>query len=99
MLEAAVRRLEQLLAIEEQLTGRERQVLSLIMAGRLNKSIAREMDISVRTVENIRARLMKKYGVDHVAQVASLANERQTLQSLVRAVADGEGSASPASSA
>ena len=81
--EPAVERLRSLQAVDDQLTDREREVLELILAGRLNKSIARQMDISVRTVENIRARLMNKFGVDHVAQVASMANELKTLKGLI----------------
>ncbi|HEX3484016.1 MAG TPA: response regulator FixJ [Micropepsaceae bacterium] len=43
-----------------QLTGRERQVLEHLVAGRANKVIAYELDISPRTVEIHRAHLMEK---------------------------------------
>ena len=42
------------------LTGRERQVLEHLVAGRSNKVIAHELDISPRTVEIHRAHMMEK---------------------------------------
>ncbi len=42
------------------LTGRERQVLEHLVAGRANKVIAHELNISPRTVEIHRAHLMEK---------------------------------------
>ncbi len=55
------------------LTARERQVLSLIVAGRANKVIAYELSISPRTVENHRARVMEKLRVKSVAELVRLA--------------------------
>ena len=43
-----------------QLTGREREVLDLILAGKLNKQIADVLGISIKTVEVHRARVMEK---------------------------------------
>ena len=54
------------------LTLRERQVLSLIVAGRANKVIAYELSISPRTVENHRARVMEKLGVKSVAELVRI---------------------------
>lgn len=42
------------------LTEREREVFERLVVGESNKDIARKLDISVRTVENHRARLMEK---------------------------------------
>jgi two-component system, LuxR family, response regulator FixJ len=42
------------------LTPRERQVMALVAAGKLNKTVARELGISQRTVEIHRARVMEK---------------------------------------
>lgn len=56
-----------------QLSGREREVLDLIIAGRLNKQIADDLDISIKTVEVHRSRVMDKMGA-------------RTLADLVRAV-------------
>ncbi|MFI1329859.1 response regulator transcription factor [Streptomyces sp. NPDC020845] len=42
------------------LSRREREILRLVMAGRPSKSIARELDISVKTVDVHRARIREK---------------------------------------
>lgn len=44
------------------LTPRERQVLDLIVGGRPNKVIAETLDISLKTVEHHRSRIMSKMG-------------------------------------
>ena len=44
----------------EHLTAREREVLDLIIAGKLNKQIADVLGISIKTVEVHRARVMEK---------------------------------------
>ena len=54
------------------LTPRERQVMELIVAGRHNRDIADEMDISPRTVEVHKARVMQKLQVDSIAQLVRL---------------------------
>lgn len=46
-----------------QMTPRERQVLDLIMQGHSNKSAGRVLNISPRTVEVHRSRVMEKFGV------------------------------------
>ncbi|GLQ22496.1 transcriptional regulatory protein FixJ [Algimonas ampicilliniresistens] len=56
----------------EQLTPRERDVARLICAGLLNKQIAHELGISVRTVETHRGNLMSKMGVRTVAALVSI---------------------------
>ncbi|KPF69850.1 histidine kinase [beta proteobacterium AAP99] len=54
------------------LTPREREVMQLVAAGKLNKVIADELCISVRTVEVARARVFEKLGVRSAAEVATL---------------------------
>lgn len=51
------------------LTDRERQVLKLIVDGRLNKEIAYQLDISIKTVELHRSNIMQKMKVKSVAQL------------------------------
>ena len=51
------------------LTPREREVLELIVAGKLNKVIADRLAISPKTVEAHRARVMEKMGVRSVAEL------------------------------
>lgn len=53
----------------EQLTLREREVMQLVVTGKLNKQIADELDISMKTVEAHRARVMEKMGVRTLAEL------------------------------
>lgn len=55
------------------LTGREKQVLERIVAGRLNKQIADDLNISIKTVEAHRANIMEKLNVNTVADLLRLA--------------------------
>lgn len=52
------------------LTSRELEVMRLILAGRLNKNIADELNISMRTVEVHRARVLEKMGVNSAVELA-----------------------------
>ena len=54
------------------LTEREREVMLRVAAGKLNKVIADELHVSVRTVEVHRARVYAKLGVRSAAEVATL---------------------------
>jgi len=54
------------------LTVRERQVMQLVLAGRLNKQIAGDLGISEKTVKVHRGRVMAKMGVLQVARLVSL---------------------------
>ncbi len=60
---------ERLLA---RLTAREREVMELIVAGRHNKEIAEMLEISVRTVEVHKSRIMTKLEVDGVSGLVRL---------------------------
>lgn len=57
----------------EGLTEREREVLALVIAGKTSKAIAVDLDISAKTVDNHRANLMAKAGVNSVAQLIAWA--------------------------
>ena len=54
------------------LTPRERQVLDLVVAGRLNKQVAAELGTAEKTVKVHRGRMMKKLGVRTVADLVRL---------------------------
>ncbi|MGB3711081.1 MAG: LuxR C-terminal-related transcriptional regulator [Erythrobacter sp.] len=56
----------------ESLSGREREVLEWLTEGSSNKAIARELDISPRTVEIHRANMMTKLGARHPAEAVRL---------------------------
>lgn len=60
-------------ALLGRLTARESQVLERIVAGRLNKQIADDLSISIKTVEAHRANIMEKLGVSTVADLLKIA--------------------------
>ncbi|MDR2451658.1 MAG: response regulator [Candidatus Accumulibacter sp.] len=55
-----------------QLTSRERQVMERILAGKLNKVIADQLNVSMRTVEEHRAKLFRKMGVRTAVELAQV---------------------------
>jgi len=57
----------------ERLTPRLREILQLVAEGRSTKEIARLLGTSPKTVENQRAQLMRRLGVDDVAGLVRLA--------------------------
>lgn len=54
------------------LTPRERQVLDLVVAGRMNKQIAAELGISEKTVKVHRGRVMEKMGAQSLAHLVRM---------------------------
>jgi len=54
------------------LTPREREVMSLVVTGKRNKTIARELSISQRTVEVHRARVMEKMQARSVSELVQM---------------------------
>ena len=63
-------------AVLGRLTAREQQVLERIVAGRLNKQIAGDLNISIKTVEAHRANIMEKLEVTTVADLMKIALAR-----------------------
>jgi RNA polymerase sigma factor (sigma-70 family) len=59
----------------EALTPREREVMSLVITGMLNKQIGFELGISEKTVKVHRARVMEKMRADSVAELVRLAEK------------------------
>lgn len=59
------------------LTEREREVMARVVEGRPNKAIAQDLDISVKTVEVHRAKVMEKLGADSVAELVQLMLQRK----------------------
>jgi FixJ family two-component response regulator len=63
---------EKILRRLERLTEGERSVLRMLINGRANKSIAEELNLSVRTIEVRRAKVMKKMKAESLAELIRL---------------------------
>ncbi len=57
----------------QRLTPREREVMALVVEGKSNKEIARLLDVSHRTIDVHRARVMEKMGVRTLPQLVDKA--------------------------
>lgn len=66
-------------AMATSLTSREQTVLLLLADGKSNKEVARDLDISVRTVETHRKNVKKKLGIDTTAGLTRYVIERGLL--------------------
>jgi DNA-binding NarL/FixJ family response regulator len=62
------------------LTPREREVLQCIATGKSNKHIARDMDLSVRTVETHRLNIKRKLGIEGQADLIRFALEQTQIK-------------------
>jgi DNA-binding NarL/FixJ family response regulator len=62
------------------LTPREREVLQRIATGKSNKHIAREMDLSVRTIETHRLNIKRKLGIEGQADLIRFALEHTLIK-------------------
>jgi FixJ family two-component response regulator len=65
----------------ELLTAREREVFDRIVAGKLNKEIADELGVALRTVKAYRAQLMIKLDVNSAAELGRLAGPARSTSS------------------
>ena len=61
----------------EKLTPREKQVMELVVQGKANKVIAGDLEVSQRTVEIHRARVMEKMQVRSLAQLVRMVMQVQ----------------------
>lgn len=66
-------KLQKLSARYESLTPRQRQVLALVVAGKLNKQIAAELNTVEKTIKFHRAHVMQKMQVNSVADLVRVA--------------------------
>lgn len=59
--------------VEDQyhLTKKEKQILSMVIDGKLNKQISESLDISIRTIETHRFNIMKKLGVNNAVDMVN----------------------------
>lgn len=65
-------RLAKLSALVERLSEREHEVMDLLLKGKTTKHIARDLNISPKTVDNHRAKVLEKMQVDSVAELILL---------------------------
>jgi FixJ family two-component response regulator len=54
------------------LTPREHEVLNQVVSGRLNKEIASELGITIRTVKEHRGRVMEKLQANSLAELVTM---------------------------
>jgi len=66
--------------LEEPLTPRERQVLQLVAEGKTSKESARLLNISAKTAETHRARIMEKLGIHETAGLVRYAIRRGLIE-------------------
>lgn len=65
---------------EQQLSERERVAAVLIAYGNTNQDVARELGVSVRTVESERAQIMRKLGFKRRFELVRWALQRGLLR-------------------
>ena len=63
---------ERIRGLLAELTPREREVLDYLTQGKQNKAIAQELDVSPRTIEIHRARVMEKMNAHSVAELVRM---------------------------
>lgn len=62
------------------LSQRDQQIAEAATQGKTNEAVARDLDISIRTVERRRKALRDRFAVDHVAEIVALVAELKGLQ-------------------
>ncbi|MBM9576419.1 response regulator transcription factor [Leptospira sp. 201903070] len=63
---------EELGSIVKRLTKREREILNLLADGKLNREIADQLELSVRTVETHRASIFKKLETENIIELGRI---------------------------
>jgi FixJ family two-component response regulator len=63
-----------------ELSGREKEVLSHVVRGRMNKQIAADLNINLRTVKLHRTNITRKLNVQSVAELTRLVDESGCFQ-------------------
>jgi len=64
------------------LTPREKEVLELIVNSHTNKEVAKKLDISYRTVDAHRARVMQKMRVESITELVALVTKYDLLETV-----------------
>lgn len=73
------------------LTRREREVLELVVAGKLTKQIAKQLGVTIKTVEAHRSNITKKMQVDSVVQLVREVTEHAQASSEASTLCGGYG--------
>lgn len=81
--QAISRRLKALLAADAVLSERERRVLNRVVEGVPNKAIAKELSLTKRAIEQIRARLLVKFAAHSSAELVRKSTELMVLSDLI----------------
>jgi len=76
----AVGRAPKLRPVRDRLTAREREVLQLLAEGRSNKEIGTALDISTKTVETHRTRIMSKLNMHSMNELVRYAIRNQMIE-------------------
>lgn len=66
------------------LTQREREVMERVVAGQMNRVIAEELEISIKTVEAHRSHIMEKLGVSSLAELVQAVLEAKRVTPAAR---------------
>lgn len=82
--------LAQLRTHEASLSRRERQVMSLVVRGKLNKQVAAELNVSSKTVEIHRGHVMKKMHAGSLSALVRMAVDLETRALIVAEAVDGK---------
>lgn len=61
----------------QRLTEKERQVVELLIAGRTNKQMAAQLGLTLRAIEDRRARVMRKLEVQSLAEIVMLVRDAE----------------------
>lgn len=77
------------------LSPREREVLDLVVKGLLNREIARELCVSIKTIDTHRTRINRKLGCTNAADVIRFAAENGLLRSSVSVAAAAAAARTP----
>lgn len=72
---ALSKQMENSVSSAQLLTPREKEILKRIATGKSNKHIARDLDLSFRTVETHRSNIKRKLGIEYQADLIRLALE------------------------
>jgi len=65
--------------VDDDLTERQRAAAILIARGHTNRDVARQLQVSLRTIEGERSRLMRKLGFERRSQLVRWAVTRGLL--------------------